>query len=507
MIPKSLRTHAGRLAGTVIVLALTFCFGRGASLDASPLAQEPDTTEGTAAVTRVISYQGRLLDPSTGAPKPDGTYTMTFALYNVATGGSALWTETKNVTVSKGLFSTLLGDTAALNLNHFNGQDLWLGVKVGADSEASPRMRIAYNAYALRAVDADKVDGQDASAFAGASHNHDAAYVNDNANEVDNADVPNGALSPAKISGTAWTKAEELNADLLDGQDSSAFAAAGHNHDPDYVNTSGPDSISGNSPDPILTAVQSGTGNAIRGEIPPASTTALDNIAAIRGEAGTSGIAITREHGVRGDSDDGHGVVGTSDTGTGVVGRSNNKQGVSAESVNSYGLYAYSQNSDAIYAAGTIRTNRVAYTTPRTHYVTVGATAFTPGSNVPYFKGSGQGGAYIGQTGSGRMVAPLFLPQGAEIVRFTVFYRDNSSSDMTIGLSRESLTQGFFSDVANITTSGASTNWRSSSTTPSNTVDNTTWSYFVDVYSSNWPGSWDLSIKGALITYTISEAP
>ena len=103
------------------------------------------------AETRVLSYQGRLLNPTTLQPQPDGTYSIKFSLYNVEAGGSALWVETKNVVVSKGLFSSLLGDTAALNLANFNGQNLWLGVQVGTDPEATPRQRVAHAAYALHA--------------------------------------------------------------------------------------------------------------------------------------------------------------------------------------------------------------------------------------------------------------------------------------------------------------------------------------------------------------------
>jgi hypothetical protein len=101
--------------------------------------------------TRVLSYQGRLLNPSTLQPQPDGAYSITFSLYNTEAGGSVLWSETKSVTVNKGLFYSLLGDTTALNLANFNGQDLWLGVKVGADAEATPRQRVAHVAYALHA--------------------------------------------------------------------------------------------------------------------------------------------------------------------------------------------------------------------------------------------------------------------------------------------------------------------------------------------------------------------
>ncbi len=62
-------------------------------------------------------------------------------------------------------------------------------------------------------------------------HHHDGAYVNDDAGEVDNADVPAGGLSPDRISGTAWTGNNDgsgtgLDADLLDGQQGSYYRDA-----------------------------------------------------------------------------------------------------------------------------------------------------------------------------------------------------------------------------------------------------------------------------------------
>lgn len=54
-----------------------------------------------------INYQGKITD-TTGAAIADGDYDVTFALYTVASGGSAVWTETRTggnqVTVTDGLF-------------------------------------------------------------------------------------------------------------------------------------------------------------------------------------------------------------------------------------------------------------------------------------------------------------------------------------------------------------------------------------------------------------------
>ena len=67
-----------------------------------------------AAVPPVISYQGRLLQPS-GAAIADGTVAITFSIYDAPTGGTALWTETNpSVFVKGGLFSVMLGSIPAL---------------------------------------------------------------------------------------------------------------------------------------------------------------------------------------------------------------------------------------------------------------------------------------------------------------------------------------------------------------------------------------------------------
>ncbi|MFV9677927.1 MAG: hypothetical protein ACNYVW_09800 [Methanosarcinales archaeon] len=55
-------------------------------------------------MTSSISYQGRLTDRA-GEPL-SGTYTMTFRLYEVASGGTALDMDTHSVEVTNGLFST-----------------------------------------------------------------------------------------------------------------------------------------------------------------------------------------------------------------------------------------------------------------------------------------------------------------------------------------------------------------------------------------------------------------
>jgi hypothetical protein len=44
---------------------------------------------------RTISFQGGLTD-TLGSPIPDGLYPFTFRLYDVSTGGTAIWTDKNN---------------------------------------------------------------------------------------------------------------------------------------------------------------------------------------------------------------------------------------------------------------------------------------------------------------------------------------------------------------------------------------------------------------------------
>lgn len=184
------------------------------------------TLEGNAS-TALISYQGRLLDATTGQPKADGSYQMLFSIYSVASNGSPLWSETKSVTVNKALFSTLLGDTNVLNLTIFNGQDLYLSISVGADPEVLPRQRITHSAYAIFANKADSANLATHAIEADSATNADHATSADNATNATHATNADSATNADK----ATDATNAANADTLDTLDSTAFALSGHTHD------------------------------------------------------------------------------------------------------------------------------------------------------------------------------------------------------------------------------------------------------------------------------------
>jgi len=101
----------------------------------------------SAQIPRTISYQGILTDMQ-GTAVPDGSYNLTFKLYDAAAGGSALWTETQTLTVTAGVFNATLGSETALDLAFDRGY--WLGIAVNSGSELTPRIEMTASAYSLR---------------------------------------------------------------------------------------------------------------------------------------------------------------------------------------------------------------------------------------------------------------------------------------------------------------------------------------------------------------------
>lgn len=93
-----------------------------------------------------ISIQGTL-KTADGTTVGDGTYNVTFRLYNVEIGGAPLWFENATVDVIGGIYSHYLGSVTALNAANF-ATTLYLGVKVGS-YELTPRTELSYSPYSF----------------------------------------------------------------------------------------------------------------------------------------------------------------------------------------------------------------------------------------------------------------------------------------------------------------------------------------------------------------------
>lgn len=102
------------------------------------LAEEPLEVAGvSAAMSDIIPFQGRLTNAA-GVPL-NGSYSIRLALYDVASGGTALCSDTDTVAVTNGLFTFNMNFCAA---DDIDGKQLYLGVKVGADAEMTPRQAV-----------------------------------------------------------------------------------------------------------------------------------------------------------------------------------------------------------------------------------------------------------------------------------------------------------------------------------------------------------------------------
>ena len=103
----------------------------------------------------VMNYQGKVTDTSGVAL--DGTYDITFRIFDDATGGTELWSEAHSgVLVRKGLFDIVLGTTNPINLP-FDTQ-YWLELVVEGEV-MSPRIQMTSVGYSYRAAIADSAIG------------------------------------------------------------------------------------------------------------------------------------------------------------------------------------------------------------------------------------------------------------------------------------------------------------------------------------------------------------
>jgi hypothetical protein len=120
---------------------------------------------------------------------------VTVRLFGQAEGGGPLWEETHpDVAVDMGYFAVDLGsvvplDPAVLNLG------IWLEVELKGEGPLAPRLPLTSVPFALRAGDADRLQGHEAEDFALSDHEHDG-YVQAGATGSVTADM----LAPGAVS-------------------------------------------------------------------------------------------------------------------------------------------------------------------------------------------------------------------------------------------------------------------------------------------------------------------
>lgn len=136
------------ISALVLALLLTLAGGLIQARGQEPSEEEMQSQEEAGVMADVgsrIPIQGRLTDAD-GSPL-SGTYSIRFRLYDAATEGTALCEDTNLVNVEDGLFySEIWGDCGS---DDMNGQQLYLGIKVGTDDEMTDRQAIYPVPYAF----------------------------------------------------------------------------------------------------------------------------------------------------------------------------------------------------------------------------------------------------------------------------------------------------------------------------------------------------------------------
>ncbi len=129
----------------------TTVFAAAAALAAVAFAAAPASAQ----APNELNFQGKLTDAS-GNPITAATG-ITFRIFNVATGGTALWTEARTggnaVTPNaNGVYSVRLGSITAFPGTLTFGGTYFLELQVGADAPMTPRYQMTSAPYSLRSA-------------------------------------------------------------------------------------------------------------------------------------------------------------------------------------------------------------------------------------------------------------------------------------------------------------------------------------------------------------------
>ncbi len=325
-------------------------------------AQEPEgDISAQAAVGTAFTYQGRLRD--TSGPVT-GTCDVRFRLYNAASGGSLLGTDTVNgVPVSDGYFGVVLNDNGEFGGNAFNGQARWLEIRVNCgsgDTDLSPRQPLTaapYAHYALRApwsglsgVPAGLNDGDDDTTYtagtgltlSGGAFNLAASYR-----------LPQGCANGqiAEWNGSVWACG---NDDVGSGgvTDHGALTGLGDDDHPQYFHLGQNETVSG----------RPNFNGGTSGSTPPFTVDSTYRVTSLNadlldGQHASSFAGAAHDHWGESWSGSGIGLTLSTSHGTGIVGNSSGDSGIGVYGYSSgdsgHGVYGYSTSGSGYGVYGT----------------------------------------------------------------------------------------------------------------------------------------------------------
>lgn len=138
-----------------------------------------------AQIPQTMNYQGRLEDNS-GNPVTDGNYSLIFTIYDAATNGNSLWTETRTVATEEGFFNLTLGENTAINIS--TDQQIWLNINI-AGNDLTPRTKLAgsLSSHSTKSIENTATAG-----------NSVVSSINTSTGGIDASRIANGSVSNAE---------------------------------------------------------------------------------------------------------------------------------------------------------------------------------------------------------------------------------------------------------------------------------------------------------------------
>ncbi len=291
-----------------------------------------------AQIPLTLNYQGVLTDGN-GSAIADGDVTLTFRLFDVAAGGTALWQEAQQVAVNKGVFNAILGSTTPLNLP-FDKQ-YWLGITVGQGTELAPRVVLSASPYSLNSHStvAEPAPGQGLTirdAQGNATHVFDAG---------------GGALHTAKTTLRMPPSAGGDTALVIRTSEGPALFAVRTDSGSAPLATARVSKPTDGYIFNFAIGGYSESGDGVFGE----TVSGRGVVGYAESGIGTRGFSTSGD-GVVGSSESKRGVVGTSTSGAGVVGVSGTYIGVSGTSTSSTGVQGSSGTNIGVAGTSTSST-------------------------------------------------------------------------------------------------------------------------------------------------------
>jgi len=168
----------------------------------------------TADVPQLLNYQGRLTD-SNGDPLT-GSYAIQFLIYNQASLGTAIWSETHGtVNVTEGVYQVLLGSLTSFPPNLFTSSiDRYLEIVVAGETLA-PRIRFTSVSYSIQSSHSDSADVAASAEPKGiASGDLDGYYPSPIVDGLRGRTIANSAPTSGQVlkwNGSAWAPADDIS--------------------------------------------------------------------------------------------------------------------------------------------------------------------------------------------------------------------------------------------------------------------------------------------------------